>query len=107
MRFALDIKTADDKAAERYEANKAAIVAAISAEIENTAQGRGYNDAASLASYVASTNTTWQAEAQAFVAWRDQVWQEAYARLAEVEAKTAEMPTVVEAVADMTPISWP
>jgi len=107
MSFALNITTADDKAAEQREAAKAAVVAAINTEVESTAQGRGYNDAATLASYATSTNATWQAEAQAFVAWRDQVWQKAYARLAQVEAGSAEMPTVVEVVAGMPSISWP
>jgi hypothetical protein len=107
MTFSLDIKTADDRAAEQFAAQKSAIVSAINAAVEDTAKRRDYNDAASLASYVASTNTTWAAEAQAFVGWRDQVWQEAYARLAEVEAGDAEMPTIAEAVADMPEIRWP
>jgi len=107
MTFSLDIKTADDRAAEQFAAQKSAIVSAINAAVEDTAKGQGYNDAATLASYTASTDATWAAEAKTFVAWRDQVWQASYARLAEVEAGTAEMPAVAEAVADMPEIRWP
>lgn len=42
--------------------------------IDQAAQAKGYDNGFSCASYVTSTNPQWAAEAQAFVAWRDQVW---------------------------------
>lgn len=52
----------------------AAAARAVSAHIERQARALGYDSAASLASYTSSTVTAWQAEAEAFVAWRDAVW---------------------------------
>lgn len=86
--------------------HQALVVSAIDAKVEELAKARGYNSAATLASYVASTNSTWAAEATAFVAWRDQVWQDAYACLAQVEAGNRAMPSVSEALAMIPAIEW-
>jgi hypothetical protein len=59
---------------------------AIDAHVEATAQHWGYNSAAHIAGYVASTVPIWSAEALAFVAWRDLVWQQAIGQLALIEA---------------------
>lgn len=72
----------------------AAFTAAIDAHVETAARAWGYNGAAHLASYVASTVPQWAAEATAFVAWRDQVWLAAMALLADVQAGEAEPPAV-------------
>ena len=69
-----------------------AFTAAIDAHVEAQAVAWSYNSAAHLASYIASTVPQWAAEAQAFVAWRDQVWLAALALLAQVEAGEAEPP---------------
>lgn len=99
--------TAGEKAARAAAARKALLVSAIDAKVEEVARDRGYNSAATLASYVASTNETWAAEAAAFVAWRDRVWHDAYACLADVEAGTRAVPNVSEALAMMPQIAWP
>jgi hypothetical protein len=80
---------------------------AIEAHIESVARSKDYADATRLASYVASTNATWAAEAQAFVAWRDAVWAFAYAELADVLAGLKPEPTIADFVADLPEIAWP
>ena len=58
-------------------AHKRAVSRLIDRQIEAQAGALGYNSAARLTSYVASGVADWAAEAQTFVAWRDQVWQAA------------------------------
>lgn len=86
---------------------KAAATAAISALVHATARARGYDSGESCASYVSSTIAAWAAEATAFVAWRDEVWMQAVATLAEVEAGTISPPTVDEIVGALPIIEWP
>lgn len=101
------IITAEDKAAAAAEAHKRSVISAIDAHVEDTAKSREYNNAAALAGYVNSTVTEWADEAQAFVAWRDAVWQTAYSMLGEVQAGTREAPAPAEAVAELPVITWP
>lgn len=81
--------------------------AAIQAHVDATAQEKGYGSCVSLASYVASTNVVWAAEAAAFVAWRDAVWAYAYAQLAAVAAEERAQPTVAELVGELPEMEWP
>lgn len=81
--------------------------AAIQAMVDHVAQGRRYDSGNSLASYVASTNEQWAAEAQAFVSWRDEVWIYAYAELAKVQGGEREQPSVAAFLDEIEPIVWP
>lgn len=81
-------------------------VAAIEAHVDATAKARAYGGAVLLASYVSSTIPQWQAEAVAFVAWRDAVWVSAYATLAAVQGG-ATPPTIEQFIAGLPPITWP
>ena len=56
----------------------AELIDAVDAHVEGVAQSMSYKSAAHCAGYVSSTIPQWAAEAQAFVAWRDQVWLTAY-----------------------------
>lgn len=107
MSFSLTIRTPEDIVADQSAALRAACVSAIDAHVEAVARSRNYNSAAHLAGYATSTVAQWAAEAAAFVTWRDQVWQAAYAMLGEVEAGTIPAPTPAEAVAALPAISWP
>lgn len=80
--------------------------AAIQSLIEETAQSKQYDNAASLASYVASTVPAWAAQAQTFVAWRDAVWQYVYQQLEQFQLGLREQPSVANFVAEITPIDW-
>ena len=100
----LTIKTAADLAGEALARAKASITRAIDVHVEAQAHALQYNGAAHLASYAASTVPEWAAEAQAFVAWRDDVWQAAIAMLADAEA-SGEVPSVEDVLAALP--EWP
>lgn len=80
---------------------------AIQSLVDTTATGKMFRDGVTLASYVASTNPQWAAEAQAFVAWRDAVWAYSYTELAKVQAGEREQPTIEEFLTEIAPIAWP
>lgn len=80
---------------------------AIQAHVEATAQARQYDSGITCASYVGSTVSAWAAEAQAFVAWRDKVWDYAYGELAKVGAGERERPTIETILAELPAMSWP
>ncbi len=80
---------------------------AIQNLVDQTARERQFRDGVTLASYIGSTKPKWAAEAQAFVAWRDNVWFYAYGELAKVQAGQREQPTVEEFLAEIAPIAWP
>jgi hypothetical protein len=78
--------------------------AAVQAHLDAAARARLYTDGNSLATYTASTNPQWAAEAQAFVAWRDAVWQQVYAMWA---SPPDPVPSPEEVVAGLPVIEWP
>jgi len=82
---------------------------AIQAHVDATAQTRSYDSGTSLASYVASGNAQWAAEAAAFVAWRDAVWIYSYAELDKVTAVPPQraVPTIEDFLAELPAIAWP
>lgn len=80
---------------------------AIQNLIDDTARERQFRDGVTLASYIGSTKPKWAAEAQAFVAWRDNVWFYAYGELAKVQSGTRQQPTVEQFLAEIAPIAWP
>lgn len=80
---------------------------AIQNLVDSTARERQFRDGVMLASYTASTKPKWAAEAQAFVAWRDNVWFYAYGQLAKVQAGQRPQPTVEQFLGEIAPIAWP
>ncbi len=80
---------------------------AIQNLVDSTARERQFRDGVTLASYTASTKPKWAAEAQAFVAWRDNVWFYAYGELAKVQAGQRPQPSVELFLAEIAPIAWP
>lgn len=80
---------------------------AIQNLVDSTAREKQFRDGVTLASYTASTKPKWAAEAQAFVAWRDNVWFYAYGQLAKVQAGQRPQPTVEAFLAEIAPIAWP
>lgn len=85
----------------------AAAQTAIDAHIDAVARSRGYGSGVSLTSYVQSTNAAWRAEAEAFVAWRDQVWLYAHQQLAAVQTGQREPPTPDDLIVELPAIAWP
>lgn len=80
---------------------------AIQNLVDSTAREKQFRDGVTLASYTASTKPKWAAEAQAFVAWRDNVWFYAYGELAKVQAGQRQQPTVDQFLDEIAPIAWP
>jgi hypothetical protein len=80
---------------------------AIQNLVDSTAREKQFRDGVTLASYTASTKPKWAAEAQAFVAWRDDVWFYAYGELAKVQAGERPQPTVEQFLTEIAPIAWP
>jgi uncharacterized protein (UPF0297 family) len=72
----------------------------------STAQTRGYSSVNSIISYVASGNIQWKAEADAFVAWRDQVWEHVYIEYINIDAG-GEIPNEDVFMATLPQIVWP
>ena len=101
--MSLTIKTATDLQAEALTRTQTSITRTIDRHIETRAKAMGYNSAGHLASYVASSVPEWVAEAQAFVAWRDQVWQAAIHMLGQTDS--ADPPSVEGALANLP--DWP
>lgn len=84
----------------------ASAAARIQGHIDNAARLRGYADGVALASYVSSTNPSWAAEAETFVAWRDAVWGAAYTALADIRSGARPMPAQEALIAELPPITW-
>ena len=95
--------TAEAKAAAAQAALLTACQRAVDDHVEAAAKAKGYNSAAHMASYVASTVEAWAAEATAFVAWRDAVWVAAIAMLNDVEQGVAPPPTSPAEVVALLP----
>ena len=79
----------------------------IQAMIDAKASERQYDSGATLASYVNSTIEQWAIEAQAFVAWRDDVWLYALAELDKVQKDEREKPNVADFLAELPEFEWP
>ena len=74
--------------------------------LDSTAQSRGYSNSQSIASYTTSSNVQWQSEAQAFVSWRDQVWEHVYIEYMTIDAGGS-IPNADEFIASLPQIVWP
>jgi len=75
--------------------------------LDTTAQSRQYYDAASCVSYVTSSNTTWQTESQAFIAWRDSVWDYAYNLYNTLSGNEDPIPSIDDVINGCPVITWP
>ena len=79
---------------------------AIKVAMDNKARERMYDNSISIATYVSSTNPAWKGEADAFVAWRDDVYVYALGILAQVQGGV-EQPTIEEVLNGMPVLNWP
>lgn len=85
---------------------KAASRGLIQNLLDTTAQSKTYADALHCVSYGLSTNVQWNAEALAFIAWRDSVYEKSLQILAGIE-QGAPVPTEQEFLAELPTIVWP
>ncbi len=80
---------------------------AISAHITEIAKGRGYDSEDRIASYALSENQAWQAEAKAFISWRDAVWTYTFQQLAAVISGQRQQPGLEDMIKELPAIVWP
>ncbi len=98
---------ANQVAARRLDEFKAVLSDAIQRHLDETVRARNYDGMISCASYAASTNPTFKAEAAAAIAWRDAVWTYCYAELAKVEAGTRAAPASTESfITELPVLTW-
>lgn len=79
---------------------------AVQAYLDKTAQSRDYDNTYTCLSYLSSTDAVWNREANAFNAWRDQVWRKCHEVLNAVLAGEIAPPTVEELLALLPVIDW-
>jgi hypothetical protein len=80
---------------------------AIDGHVEAVARAAGYNNAATLASYVKSTVEAWAGEAGLFIPWRDDVWLYTFDVLAAVQGGGEPPETPAALVAALPEAPWP
>lgn len=74
--------------------------------INNTARERQYDNGVSCAGYANSTNEIWKAEADAFIAWRDKVWEYAFNKMQEYLSNEKPLPTLEAFIEALPKIEW-
>lgn len=79
---------------------------AIEEVLNSKAKEKMYQSATSIATYTASTNPVWKAEADAFVAWRDAVYVYGLNILSQVQSG-GEEPSIPDMIAGMPTLTWP
>lgn len=79
---------------------------AVQAHLDATAQSRDYDNTYTCLSYLSSTDEIWNREANAFNAWRDQVWRKCHEILNAVMAGDIQPPTVEELIEQLPAIDW-
>lgn len=79
---------------------------AVQSYLDQTAQSRDYDNTYTCLSYLSSTDEVWHREANAFNAWRDQVWRKCHSILNAVLEGAAPAPTVEELIAQLPVIDW-
>ena len=81
---------------------------AVQVHLDTTVQAKGYMDGVSCASYFNDPHLPFNAEAQAFVTWRSNVWLQCYADFAQVVAGTKPIPVSPDAyIATLPVLVWP
>lgn len=84
-----------------------AYVNAVQARLDAEARTRRYDSILSACTYATSTVAKFRAEGQACVDWRDAVWSQCYALLAQVQSGATPAPTVEALVASLPAMAWP
>lgn len=80
---------------------------AIDNMLDDVAIEKSYKGQSSIVSYINSTNDAWKAEALVYIAWRDNVWIEAYAIMQEVQEGQYPSPSIEEFLLNLPKIVWP
>lgn len=84
-----------------------AVEEALNAHLSATARQKKYDNQYSIATYTGSANATWKAEADAFVAWRDNVWTYAIAQLELFQNNEREVVSEQDFINELPAMVWP
>lgn len=79
----------------------------MQSHVDLKAQEKNYKNGFTCATYTNSTNAQWKAEADAFIAWRDDVWEYAIGVQTQVEAEEIEPPTLEDFINNAPSLIWP
>lgn len=88
-------------------AYQTAATQAVQGLLDQSAQSKGYDGILSACSYAISSHPRFGPEGQAFVAWRDAVWDHCYTVLAQVGAGQREVPTIADLLLEIPALSLP
>lgn len=80
---------------------------AVKDHLNATVQARDYDSIVSACTYATSAVSSYQADGQACVNWRDAVWPYVYQVLDDVQAGTRAIPTAEELIAELPELVWP
>lgn len=102
------LSTAVTKAAAAKAELQSIFEAQVQSHLDAAAKASGYDNIMTAVSYAEEPSVTkFQADGQAFRAWRSQVWAYAYQALADVNAGTRETPTLEAFIAELPPLEVP
>ena len=79
----------------------------LSEYMDAVAAQKQYGSTLLCASYTTSTNEQWKAEADTFIAWRDNVLAYSYTELAKFQSGEREAVSFEEFITELPVISWP
>lgn len=79
----------------------------LAAYVDGVARQQQYNDAVSCASYVNSTNATWKAQAETFIAWRDSVYTYVITQETLMQNGSRSIPSFEDFKTELPVITWP
>lgn len=99
-------KLTPEELAQAFELRKQKVVGSVQLYLDENARARGYDNIFTCISYVTSGSPTFNAEALAAAAWRDEVWLYCHEVLADVEVGGRPEPTVEEILAELPVINW-
>ena len=89
------------------EEQMAALDRAVAARLDDFARSAGYDNIISAASYAASGNSKFRAEAEFAVFVRDATWLTAFKIFAAIDAGERPMPTQEDFLAELPELTWP
>ena len=78
----------------------------VQRHLDSVAKSRGYDNTYTCLSYLSSTDEVWRTEANAFNAWRDQVWRKCHEILNAFMSGLLTQPTPEELIKMLPSIDW-
>ena len=80
---------------------------AIEDLMDKKAQERGYKNADRIMAYTSSTKQQWKDEADAFIKWRDDMFEYCFGVIEDVVNQNRDAPSVQELLNELPSLNWP